>query len=257
MSLTDLIRPFPWAKYSKKLALRIETPYCMGIFTTHDAASRNVHCATGTAGSLAEGNIVSFFWLVDTTDGVIIDARFQAFGDSALIGAAEVACELLIGKNYDQAQRMSCDVIDAHVRDKTSVPAFPEETFGHINLVLDAIDACAKGCAGIPLATNYVAPPITGREIDVVSGGYPGFAELPLKEKIAVIDAVLDQEVRPYIEMDAGGVEVINLIEGKEVVISYQGACTSCYSATGATLSYIQQVLRAKVSSDLTVTPDL
>ena len=68
---------------------------------------------------------------------------------------------------------------------------------------------------------------------------------------------ILDKDVRPYTELDAGGVELLNLIEDKEVIIAYQGTCTSCHSATGATLSYIQQVLKAKVHPDIFVTPNL
>lgn len=63
--------------------------------------------------------------------------------------------------------------------------------------------------------------------------------------------------MRPYIALDAGGIEVINLIEDKQVIIAYQGSCTSCYSSIGTTLSYIQQTLRAKVHPDLVVIPDM
>ena len=73
---------------------------------------------------------------------------------------------------------------------------------------MDAIDKAAMQCEGIPLAEAYVAPPITGHAVDIVEGGYPGFKELTLKQKIAVIDQVLTQEVRPFIELDAGGVRV-------------------------------------------------
>lgn len=251
------IRPFPWSSYSKKLALRIENPYCVGTFSEQDAENRELHVAIGREGSLESGNVVHFYWLVDKTDGVIVDARFQAFGHSALIGASEVACELIIGKNYDQARRLSCELIDKHVRDKNNVAAFPEETYAFLNLVIDAQDNAAKSCEGIPLAQNYAAPPLLGNEIEVVEGGYPGFQQLTLQQKLAVIESVIAKEVRPYIEMDAGGIEVINLLNDREVIISYQGACTSCHSATGATLSYIQQILKAKVHPDLEVTPNL
>lgn len=255
--IEELTTPFPWASYSKKLTLRIETPYSIGSFTAHDAESRNLHFATGSQGSIDEANIVTFYWLVDTTDGVIIDARFQVFGDSILIGLAEAACELVIGKNYDQAGRISAEVIEQHLCDKKESAAFSHEYYGHVNLVIDALDSCSAMCQGLPLASEYVAPPIMGKEIDVLEGGYPGWDELSLKQKLSVIDQVLEQEVRPYVEMDAGGVEVINLKENKEVIIAYSGSCTSCHSATGATLSYIQQILRAKVHPDLSVTPEI
>ncbi len=257
MTFLAEIKPFFWNLYSKKLMLRIENPYCVGAFTEQDAQVRDVHVARGVKGSLAEGSLLEFYWLVDKQDGVIIDSRFQAFGGSGLIGAAEVACELVIGRNYDQARRITAELIDKHVRDKSDMPAFPEETYTQLNFVLEALDKASDDCAGIPLSQSYVAPPITNREIDIVDGGYPGFKELSLKQKLAVIEDVIAKEVRPYIELDAGGVEVLNLLNDKEVIIAYQGSCTSCFSATGATLSFIQQMLRAKVHPDLEVTPNL
>lgn len=257
MGLKELIKPFPWAEYSKKATLRITLPYCVGSFTEQDAASRELFFAHGFEGDVEKGNRIDFFFLVDKLDGVIIDSRFSAFGNSALIAAGEVACELVIGKNYDQAKRITADLIDKHVRDKSDKPSFPEETLSHLNLVVDALEKAAECCQGLPLAENYVAPPVTGHEIEIVEGGYPGFKELTIKQQLQVVEDVLTKEVRPYIELDAGGVEVLNIIEGKEVIISYQGSCVGCHSSTGATLSYIQQILRAKVHPELTVTPEL
>jgi len=251
------IAPFFWSKYSKKIQLRIDTPYCLGSFTAEDAKERELHFAMGSAGVLQEANCIVLYWLVDKEDGVIIDARFQLFGPSALIAAGEAACELVIGKNYDQARRITADFIDSHLRDKGAAVAFPEEAYSCLNQVVDAIDQAATACVGIPLAAQYVAPPVIGHDIEIVDGGYPGFQALTLKQKIAVVEEVIAKEVRPYIELDAGGVEVINIMNDNEVIISYSGACTSCHSSTGATLSYIQQILRAKVHPDLIVTPDL
>lgn len=45
------------------------------------------------------------------------------------------------------------------------------------------------------------------------------FEKLNLAQKIAVINQVLDQEVRPYVEMDAGGVEVVGL-QGNQITIT-------------------------------------
>lgn len=251
------IKTFPWRHFSKKLSLRVEMPYCYGSFEETDAKERDLHLAVGSQGNVEQGNALKLFWMVDKTDGVIIDARFQAFGSSALVGAAEASCEVVIGKNYDQVKRITADFIDTYLRDKNDEPAFPAEVFSQVNLVIDAMDVATKQCEGLPLASNYVAPPVTGHDIQVIAGGYPGFVELSLKQKMSVIETVLDREVRPFIELDAGGVTLLNFVEPNEVVISYQGACTSCYSATGATLSYIQQVLRAQVYSEITVRPEI
>lgn len=257
MTLKALIRPFPWARYSKKLNAKISRPHCGGFFLETQSEERGMRLAKGKAGSQEEGNLVIFYWLVDPDDAIIVDARFQVYGQSALIGAAEVACELVIGKNYDQARRISATLIDKQARDKAEEPAFPEEASPHINLVLEAMDNAAALCMDIPLATNYAAPPAPSDIGTVLEGGYPGWETLSKEQKITIIEGVIAEDIRPYIEMDAGGVKILDLINESELVIGYQGSCTSCYSATGTTLSYIQKILRNKVHPSLTVTPDL
>lgn len=257
MGLLSLIAPFPWMRYSKKLVAKIENLKAVGSFTQEEAEARAMRFVEASEGRAQDGNIISLSWLVDKDDGIIVDAKFQVYGQSALIGAAEVACEVLIGKNYDQARRLSSDILDKHVRDKSDQPAFPRETFPHLNLVLGVIEKCSDQCTDLPLADTYVAPPVPLEIGEVREGGYPGWSEMSLKKRIAVIEEVLDQDVRPYIALDAGGVTVLNLLNDKEVIIAYQGSCTSCYSSVGTTLSYIQQVIKAKVHPDLIVIPDL
>ena len=210
MGLKGLTTPFPWARYSKKLATKIDQARCSGWFTKEEAEARLMRLAKGKEGGLAEGNGIILYWLVDKDDGIIVDAKFQVYGQSVLIGAAEAACELLIGKNYDQARRISADLIDKQVRDRSDTPAFPKETYPHLNLILEAIDQAADQCTDIPFADTYVSAPVPREMGEVLPGGYPGWAELPLKKKLAVIEQVLDQDVRPYIALDAGGVNVLN-----------------------------------------------
>lgn len=256
-SFSHLIHPFPWSQYSKKLTAKIENPRSIGFFTPEEAEERGMRLASGKAGRIEDGNALKIYWLVDKEDGMIVDARYQAFGQSALIGACEAASELLVSKNYDQAKRLTADLIDKQLRDKDNEPAFPKETHPHLNLVLEAIEEASETCTDLPLPDLYVAPPVPHDIGEVLEGGYPGWLELPLKKKLLVIEEVLDRDIRPYIALDAGGVEVLNLLNDKEVVITYQGSCTSCYSSIGTTLSYIQQVLKAKVHPQLTVVPDI
>ncbi len=246
----------PWVRYSKKLAQKIEKPFHAGSFTVEEATMRNMRLVTGQEGVYEEGNCITLYWLVDESDGVIADAKFQVFGQSALIGAAEVACELLIRKNYDQARHFSAETIDKGARDKEGNFAFPSETFGHVNLVLGAIENAAEKCFDIAFIESYVPTPIRAKT-DTETGTYPGWKELSVDQKLRVIEDVIAVDIRPYIELDAGGVRVVNLVNENELIIAYEGACTSCYSATGATLDAIGQVLRSKVDPDLVVIPDI
>ncbi len=256
MGFESLIAPFPWSRYSKKLAGKIEKPFNSGAFDKEQSEQRGMRLVVGIEGDVRDGNCVQFFWLVDQEEGSIVDAKFQVFGQSALIGAADVACDLVIGKNYDQAKRIGADLIDKQVRDRLDAPAFPQETAPHLNLVLDAIDHAADQCLDIPLPAAYAAPPAPDRIGDVLEGGYPGWEEMDDEKKLAILEQVLNNEIRPYIALDGGGVEIKELNKN-QLIISYQGNCTSCFSAVGATLSYIQQTIKARVHPDLQVVPDL
>jgi NifU-like protein len=247
-------RSFPWTRYSKKLAQKIENPRHGGFFTEEESKERGMRLVVGILGHITDGNQVALYLLVDESDGVIADAKFQVFGQSALIGAAESACEILIRKNYDQARKLTADLIDRQARDKSDQPAFPEETYPHLNLVIDAIEDAAQQCVDIPLAGAYTATPIESMPEE--GSGYPGWSLLSKEEKIQVIEGVIATEIRPYIELDAGGVQVLDLVDEREVIIAYQGACTSCHSATGTTLSAIQGILRSRVAADLVIIPD-
>lgn len=257
MSLQTLIQTLPWGRYSKKLASKIEKPRCVGVFNKEESEERGMRLAIGKEGDFEEGEEVWLYWLVDKDDGIIVDAKFQVYGQSALIAASEVACELLIGKNYDQAKRISADLIDKQVRDRNDEMAFPKEASLHLNLVLGAIENAAEQCFDIPLSTAYISTPTPLDIGEIREGGVPGWKEMTQTQKLAIIEEVIAEDIRPYIELDAGGIRVLNLLNDREVIIAYQGSCTSCFSATGTTLSYIQHVLKAKVYPDLVVIPDM
>lgn len=246
--------PLPLSlKFSKKLAQRIEYPRCVGSFSKEDAEQHQMRLAIGEEGSVSQGNWVRLYLLVDEDDGVIADAKFQVFGSVALIAAADAACELMIRKSYSQTRRITTELIDRHLRDKSNENAFPEEASSDLNRVLDAIENATEQCSDIPYHDVYVPPPIqleTGE-------AYPGWDTLSVKEQIAVLEEVIAHEIRPYIELDAGGVQVLEITRSREVFIAYEGSCTSCYSATGATLNAIQQILRSKVHPELQVIPDM
>lgn len=250
MPLTKFFRPHPWDLFSKKLREKIDKLRYVGFFTPEDAVSRNMRLVIG------KENHLSFYWLVDESDGIIADVKFQAYGPILLIAAAEIACELALRKNYYQASRVSADLLDQHVRDRKDSPAFPKQAYPQLNQVISAIDQAAQQCFDIPYTAEYDLTPIE-HDFGEIPGGLPGWQEFPSAQKLAIIKEVVDKEIRPYIELDAGGVNVHELKNDTEVVISYEGSCVTCHSSTGSTLSAIQQILRARVHPSLVVIPEL
>ncbi|MBN4066544.1 NifU family protein [Simkania negevensis] len=257
MAEQEWLTPFPWALYSKKMMAKIDHPWSVGFFTEEEASEREMRLVFATEGSVDEENVVQFYWLVDLEDGIIADAKFQVYGHSALIAAAEASCDLVIGKNYDQAGRLNADMVDASLRDKSDLPAFPKETYTHLNLVLGALDQAAQQCEGIPFAKGYVSPVSESLDLVLEGEGYPGWPKLNYDQKISMIKDVVDKEIRPYVELDEGGIDVLDFKDDHKVIVAYSGACTTCFSATGATLSAVQQILRAKLSPNIDVIPEM
>ncbi len=70
-------------------------------------------------------------------------------------------------------------------------------------------------------------------------------------QKIALIQEIINREIRPGLQADGGDVEIID-IEGNKVIIALRGMCTGCVMA-GVTINGIQEKLRELVSEDILV----
>lgn len=71
-------------------------------------------------------------------------------------------------------------------------------------------------------------------------------------QKIALIQKVLDEEVRPLLIADGGDVELYD-VEGDCVQVLLQGACGSCSSSTATLKVAIEAKLKERVSQNLLV----
>lgn len=250
----ELFPQFPWDKYSTRLSLKIDNPRCAGCFTAQEAEAKQLRLITVKEGTVESGSCVQLYWLVDETDGVIVDARFQAYGQSSLIGSCQLACEMLPGKNYRQAEKIYAEHLDIYARDRQNVQAFPEDTYPYMNLVVDAIMQAASYCHDIQISTP--SPFQNNLQEPAQYEADPMWEISSQKERLALIEAVLDKEIRPFVALDEGGVEIVSL-EEFNLTIAYQGNCTSCASSTGSTLTAIQEMLRQKVHPSIVVIPDL
>ncbi|MEH2047516.1 Fe-S cluster assembly protein NifU [Nostoc sp.] len=71
-------------------------------------------------------------------------------------------------------------------------------------------------------------------------------------QKIALIQKVLDEEIRPVLIADGGDVELYD-VEGDRVKVVLQGACGSCSSSTATLKIAIEARLQDRVSKSLVV----
>jgi NFU1 iron-sulfur cluster scaffold homolog, mitochondrial len=70
--------------------------------------------------------------------------------------------------------------------------------------------------------------------------------------KIAEINAILDDRIRPYLAGDGGWVEILSLDENV-LKIRYEGACGSCPSSLTGTLMAIENMIKDEIDPNLEV----
>ena len=246
------MKPYLWTEYSEACVERILSPRNLGIFEENAEAFQDMRVVRGE--EIQGGSQVLFSIIVDIADGTIADAKFLAFGKTALIAVADTACELLLRKTYIQAKRLTGERIDQKLRDFAHIPAFPKEVYFEVNLVLSAIQIAMDQCSDLPASTLIESP--LREEMREREGGDPNWHVLSREEKLDQIQAIIEVEIQPSIALDAGGIRVIAFHDEREVMIAYEGACTTCPSSTGATLEAIQSILRSRLSPTLCVKAD-
>ena len=84
---------------------------------------------------------------------------------------------------------------------------------------------------------------------DFDRGKYP---ELSDDEKVIIVEAIMEESIRPALANDGGGLEVIE-VDGPIVRIRYQGACGGCPSSTGGTLRAIENHLKFQLDPEIKV----
>ncbi len=70
--------------------------------------------------------------------------------------------------------------------------------------------------------------------------------------KIAQINELLDEKIRPFLASDGGWLEVVEL-EDTTLKIRYEGACGSCPSSLTGTLMAIENMIREEIDPEITV----
>lgn len=70
--------------------------------------------------------------------------------------------------------------------------------------------------------------------------------------KIAQINELLDERIRPYLASDGGWLEIVGL-EDSTLKIRYEGACGSCPSSLTGTLMAIENMIKDEIDSEIEV----
>jgi Fe-S cluster biogenesis protein NfuA len=90
-----------------------------------------------------------------------------------------------------------------------------------------------------------------GRSAAETVGGVIG-AIVSDDPKLAEINELLDERIRPYLAGDGGWLEVLEL-ENNVLKIRYEGACGSCPSSLTGTLMAIENMIKEEIDPNISV----
>jgi len=108
--------------------------------------------------------------------------------------------------------------------------------------ILPALAVPIRAAAGVASSNGTSAATI---------GGAIG-AAIHDDPKLAEIDALLDERIRPYLAGDGGWLEIVELA-GNTLRIRYEGACGSCPSSLSGTLMAIENMIRDEIDPEIEV----
>ena len=90
------------------------------------------------------------------------------------------------------------------------------------------------------------APAADAQSAVTVAAATTAIADLSPEEqqRLDKINALLDEQIRPYLQDDGGDLHVLGL-DGNKLSVHYQGACGTCPSSISGTLASIDNLVKS------------
>lgn len=240
--------------YSKKVESLAAAPRHRGAFFTEDATAKDLALIT------AKHKDIKVYWLVDPESDRIYDAKFFSYGGPVSMAMGETLCETVRGNKLDDAFALTVADIESKLRDAPDAPATvvpAEEAFANLLPLLKTAQEAYPSAKALALASIQMKKSEAERpsSFENLTARDEAWLAQPKEEQVKQIDAIITRDIRPGLNMDGGDMEIVDIEEGRKLTIRYQGACGGCGSATGATLSYIEDTLRRELFGGLQVVP--
>jgi NifU-like protein len=153
MAKDDLIGMSLWEAYSKKVHDRMNNPVHRGSFTDKDAKAQGSKLVVADYGDASCGDSIQLFWLVDEKTEMIKDAKFLSFGCGTAIASADAMAELTIGKNVEQAAKITNLDVEKFLRDDPDTPAFPGQKMHCSVMAYDVIKRAVARYKNVDIST--------------------------------------------------------------------------------------------------------
>lgn len=199
------------------------------------------------------------YWLVDVKEDRIFSARFFAYGGKVSLVIGETLCTMVEGLTVEEAGSLLKTDVEARLRDESEVPSVPESKlkyFDTVEQLLKIVREQYPSAKGVAIASAKIDKTDfqSATELNMVTQAWLGLSKEEQKEQV---EMVLDEHIRPALMNDGGNVQVLDITDGEKILIQYQGACGSCGSSMGATLSFMESTLRKHIYNEINVVPQM
>ena len=154
--------------------------------------------------------------------------------------AEDAAADPLAGPLFAVGDVSSVFYMDRMITVEKSEDADWDDLLPRLAVPIRAAESVASNGGG-------AAPPSSAQGV-----GGPLGALMSDDPRLARINEILDEKVRPYLASDGGWLEVLSL-QDKTLTIRYQGACGSCPSSLSGTLMGIEGLIRQEIDPDIEV----
>ena len=199
------------------------------------------------------------YWLVDVKEDRIFSARFFAYGGKVSLVIGETLCNMVEGLTVEEACSLLKTDVEARLRDEPEVPSVPEsrmKAFDAVEELLKITREQYPSAKGVAIASASIDKTDfqSTAELNLAAQAWLGLTKEEQKQQIEI---VLDEYIRPTLMNDGGNVQILDVTDGEKILVQYQGACGSCGSSLGATLSFMESTLRKHIYNELNVVPQV
>lgn len=182
-------------------------------------------------------------WSAVDEEGYIHDVRYRTLATGLELLAFDLMAELCIGVTVDQA----AGITPRHVAERLRLVYEQEDV--DLPWPLDTPFAVLVKLANRFRGIQHEEQPGDG----AAAGPASDWDTIGLFEKVRRIEQVLDEQVRPMLAADGGGMDLVDLRDD-ELVVEYHGLCGSCSAAFGGTLFFIEDTLSNALGTELRIT---
>ncbi len=157
-------------------------------------------------------------------------------------GASEAATDQLARSLFEVGEVVSVFYMDKMITVEKEDAADWDDLLPRLAVPIRAAESVASGDGAKAAAAAAAAAGVGG----------PLGALMSDDPRLARVNEILDEKIRPYLASDGGWLEVLSL-DDKRLTIHYQGACGSCPSSLSGTLMAIERLMQEEIDPEIEV----